>query len=54
VYLADEVLVMSARPGRIIDRIDIALPRPRSYEMMATDVFGKLRERIWQQIRKAT
>ena len=53
VYLADEVLVMSARPGRIIDRIDITLPRPRTYEMMATDVFGRLRERIWQQIRKA-
>jgi NitT/TauT family transport system ATP-binding protein len=52
VYLADEVLVMSARPGRIIDRIPVALPRPRSYEMMATDVFGQLRERIWQQIRK--
>jgi NitT/TauT family transport system ATP-binding protein len=52
VYLADEVLVMSARPGRIIDRITISLPRPRSYEMMGTEVFGRLRERIWQQIRK--
>ncbi len=51
VYLADEVLVMSARPGRIIDRVSIDLPRPRSYEMMATDVFGRLRERIWQKIR---
>jgi len=51
VYLADEVLVMSARPGRIIDRIPIPLPRPRSYDMMATDVFGRLRDRIWQQIR---
>jgi NitT/TauT family transport system ATP-binding protein len=54
VYLADEVLVMSARPGRIIDRIEITLPRPRNYEMMATDVFGRLRDRIWQQIRKAS
>jgi NitT/TauT family transport system ATP-binding protein len=35
-------------------RIDITLPLPRPYEMMATDVFGRLRERIWQQIRKAT
>jgi NitT/TauT family transport system ATP-binding protein len=53
VYLADEVLVMSPRPGRIIDRVPIPLPRPRTYEMMATDTFGQLRERIWQQIRKA-
>ena len=53
VYLADEVLVMSARPGRIIDRIQVTLPRPRTYEMMATDVFGRLRDRIWQQIRKS-
>jgi NitT/TauT family transport system ATP-binding protein len=54
VYLADEVLVMSARPGRIIDHIEVNLPRPRTYEMMATDTFGRLRDRIWQQIRKST
>jgi NitT/TauT family transport system ATP-binding protein len=52
VYLADEVLVMSARPGRIIDRIAVALPRPRTYDMMGTETFAKLRDRIWQQIRK--
>jgi len=51
VYLADEVYVMSSRPGRIIDHIQIDLPRPRTYEMMATDTFGRLRDRIWQQIR---
>ena len=53
VYLADEVLVMSARPGRIIDRIAITLPRPRVYEHMSGQEFGELRERIWQQIRVA-
>jgi NitT/TauT family transport system ATP-binding protein len=52
VYLADEVLVMSARPGRIIDRIVVPLARPRTYEMMGTETFAKLRDRIWQQIRK--
>ena len=51
VYLADDVLVMSARPGRILDRIHVDLPRPRTYQMMATEEFGALRERIWEQIR---
>jgi len=51
VYLCDEVLVMSARPGRILERIEIDLPRPRTYEMMATETFGRLRDRIWQLIR---
>lgn len=51
VYLADEVIVMSARPGRIVDRIAIPLERPRSYDMMGGEVFAKLRDRIWRQIR---
>src|SRR5438105_15043275 len=53
VYLADEVLVMSARPGRIIDRMNITLPPPPTYEMMATDVCGRLRARVGQQIPNA-
>lgn len=53
VYLADEIIVMSARPGRIVDRIQIPLERPRKMEMMSTELFGQLRGRIWQLIREA-
>src|SRR5258708_1004236 len=53
VYLADEVIVMSARPGRIVDHLTIPLPRPRTYEMLSGDTFGTLRDRIWRHIRKS-
>ena len=53
VYLADEVMVMSPRPGRIVDRLDVALPRPRTFEMLSGDTFARLREKIWRHIRKS-
>ena len=53
VALADEVAVMSARPGRIVDHLQVSLPRPRTYEMLSGDAFGSLRERIWRHIRKS-
>jgi NitT/TauT family transport system ATP-binding protein len=53
VYLADEVVVMSARPGRIVDHLAVSLPRPRTYEMLSGDAFGTLRDRIWRHIRKS-
>jgi NitT/TauT family transport system ATP-binding protein len=30
VYLADRVIILTARPGRLLDSIDIAMPRPRN------------------------
>ncbi|CCE05761.1 conserved hypothetical protein [Bradyrhizobium sp. STM 3843] len=53
VYLADEVIVMSARPGRIVDHLQVQLPRPRTYDMLSGDAFGALRDRIWRHIRKS-
>jgi len=53
VYLADEVAVMSARPGRIVDLLQVQLPRPRTYEMLSGDAFGALRDRIWRHIKKS-
>jgi NitT/TauT family transport system ATP-binding protein len=42
VFLGDEVVVMSSRPGRIVARIPVDLPRPRGLEAMSTPRFGEL------------
>jgi NitT/TauT family transport system ATP-binding protein len=42
VYLSSRVIVMSARPGRIVRDIPIALPYPRGPEMRDTQEFFKL------------
>ncbi|MBU1357322.1 MAG: ABC transporter ATP-binding protein [Gammaproteobacteria bacterium] len=50
VFLADRVVVMSARPGRVagIHRID--LPRPRSVETRATPEMGQLTLDIYSEL----
>jgi NitT/TauT family transport system ATP-binding protein len=40
VFLADRVLVMTPRPGRIGDMLTIDIPRPRSLDVMTTEAFG--------------
>src|SRR3954452_7820120 len=40
VFLSDRVLVMTPRPGRIMDDLTIGLPRPRTLDMMNTPEFG--------------
>jgi len=53
VYLADRVVVLSARPGRLVDDIVVDLPRPRSFALTSTERFGALKDRIWQHIKSA-
>jgi len=42
VFLADRVVVMSARPGRIAKIYDIPLARPRTVLLRAQPEFGQL------------
>src|SRR5437016_10786997 len=46
VFLADRVLVMTPRPGRIMDDLSIALARPRPLAVLNTPQFGAYVQRI--------
>jgi len=43
-FLADRVVVMTTRPGKMKLDIEVALPRPRKREMMATDEYIALKK----------
>jgi NitT/TauT family transport system ATP-binding protein len=42
VFLADRVVVMSARPGRFIAELPITFRRPRTLDVMGSPEFGRL------------
>jgi len=51
-YLSDRVIVMTARPGRAKDVLQIDLPRPRDYEMRLTPEFNEIKLRIWEVLKE--
>ena len=52
ILLGDEVIVMTARPGRIKEVIAIDLPRPRSLELINSKEFGALFDHVFHLIRE--
>lgn len=50
IYLSDRVVVMSARPGRILADIPIELERPRRLEIKRTPEFIRYADQVWTLI----
>ena len=46
IFLADRVLIMSHRPGRIRLELPVSLARPRGYALLATPEFGELKRQV--------
>jgi NitT/TauT family transport system ATP-binding protein len=51
ILLADTILVMTARPGRIAAEINVALPRPRSLSTTHLTAYSSLFDRIYGLLR---
>ena len=52
VQLADRILVMTYRPGRLKRMVDINLPRPRTSEVVSSEAFGRYVAQIWADLRE--
>jgi NitT/TauT family transport system ATP-binding protein len=50
VFLADRVLVLSARPGRLVAEVAIDLPHPRQLSLMGTPEFARLSQVVRAKI----
>jgi NitT/TauT family transport system ATP-binding protein len=50
VYLSDRVVVLTARPGRVKEVIDVDIPRPRPLSVKRTPDFVRIVDRIWNLI----
>jgi NitT/TauT family transport system ATP-binding protein len=52
VQLADQVVVMTYRPGRVKCIVDVALPRPRDSSIVSSPEFGRLVATVWGDLRE--
>ena len=50
IVLAQKVIIMSARPGRIKEIVDITIPYPRTQETKMSPEFMELKNHIWSQV----
>jgi NitT/TauT family transport system ATP-binding protein len=52
VQLADRVLVMTYRPGKVKRVFDVDLPRPRTSDVVSSEMFGRAVAQIWSDLRE--
>jgi NitT/TauT family transport system ATP-binding protein len=52
VQLADQVVVMTYRPGRVKRIVEVSLPRPRDSAIVSSPEFGRLVAAVWADLRE--
>ncbi|HTI47278.1 MAG TPA: ABC transporter ATP-binding protein [Casimicrobiaceae bacterium] len=51
IFMANRVVVMTARPGRVKDDVPVSLPHPRHYTLKTSADFSALKARLTEEIR---
>lgn len=50
VFLSQRIVVMTARPGRIREIVDVPLHYPRSQELKLSPEFGEIKNKVWRMV----
>jgi NitT/TauT family transport system ATP-binding protein len=50
VFLSDRVVVLSARPSRMLEALDIDLPRPRTLDIRTSPKFGEYALKVYKML----
>jgi NitT/TauT family transport system ATP-binding protein len=53
VFLSDRVVIMGARPGRVVDVVDVPFARPRTAELMRSAAFHELCDDVSERLAAA-
>jgi NitT/TauT family transport system ATP-binding protein len=51
-FLADRLLILAARPGRVQEMLQVDIPRPRSLEVKRSARFMELADHVWHGIER--
>jgi len=51
-FLADRILILTARPAQIKKEIKVSLPRPRTYEILTSQKYVSLKKAVMELIRE--
>ena len=46
-FLGDRVVVLSSRPARLIEEVDVTIPKPREHAVRTSVEFQSLRGKVW-------
>jgi ABC-type nitrate/sulfonate/bicarbonate transport system ATPase subunit len=51
IYLADQIVVMRARPSRVTRVVDVPFGRPREESIRGSAEMGRLKQEIWNELK---
>ncbi|MCY4272284.1 MAG: ABC transporter ATP-binding protein [bacterium] len=51
IVLGDRVIVMTSRPGRVLESFEVPFPRPRKPELRDTPEFSKFKAMLWESLK---